>query len=114
MPDYNNVKNKDFSIFGQNCVLKGEFHMSGIINISSDIEGDLFIQDEGKVYLEQNAKFTGNIKCQDIEIFGEFDGFIESNGTVILQPSARVNGRIKAANLSIYPGAQANIEGHAN
>ena len=113
MINFDNVKNKNFSILGKNCVLKGEFHMSGLVNISSDIEGNLFLENEGKIFIEKQAHFTGNIKCLDIEIFGQFSGNIDSAGTVIIQPTAKVRGRINAVKISIFPGSEVNIEGHA-
>ena len=113
MIDFENVASKNFSVLGKNCVMKGEFHMSGLVNISSDMEGNLFVEDEGKVFIEKQASFSGNIKCLDIEIFGAFEGNIDSSGTVIIQPTANVQGKINASKLSIYPGADVNIEGHA-
>ena len=113
MISYDHVKSKNFSILGPKCVMKGEFHMSGLVNISSDVDGKLFVEKEGKVFIEKQAHFKGDIKCLDIEIYGTFTGNIESSGTVIIQPSAVVNGQINASKLSIYPGAEVNIEGHA-
>jgi len=107
-----NLQEQNFSFLGRGLKLKGEFHLSGIVKIASEIEGTLYIQSPGKITIERNGQITGTIYCHDLEIFGLFEGTIEAEGQVILQPSAQVSGKINTQNITIYPGAIVNIDGN--
>jgi len=111
MKDSLEVKTKNFSFLGKKNFLKGEFHFSGNTRISSQLEGELFIGQDGALFLEQDAVFKGNIHCHNVHIFGSFEGQIESQGKVIIHSSAMVSGQIRADQIAIYPGAVVNIDG---
>ena len=106
-----NLKEKNFTFIGCGAKLKGEFHLTGVIQLACSMEGTLSIKN-GKITIEREGNFQGTIYCDDIEIFGSFDGQIESEGKVILQPSSHVQGKISSKSLVVFPGAKTNIEGH--
>jgi cytoskeletal protein CcmA (bactofilin family) len=106
------LKDQDFSLLGRQSSLKGDFELHGIVRMSSKMEGILKILEGGKLTIEPSGKFSGKIYCEDVEIFGEFDGEIHSTGRVILQPASKVSGNIKSESMTIYPGAEVNIEGN--
>lgn len=106
-----NFDQQNFSIFGQENFIKGDFQLKGAIRISSFLEGHLKMQDQGKITIEPSGVFHGDIECYDIEIFGKIEGKINSKGNVIFQPGSRVDGQVEAEKISIYPGAIVNMQG---
>lgn len=105
------LKEQNFTFIGPGARLKGEFHLVGIIKLACSMEGTLSVQN-GKITIERDGSFQGTIYCDDIEIFGDFEGQIESEGRVILQPSAVVTGNIHSKSFIVFPGAKTNIETH--
>lgn len=112
MIEFSELQNQQFSILGAECKLIGEFQLTGIVKLAAHMEGQLTMGPQGQLTIEREGRFQGQIHCQDIEVFGEFEGNLYSTGRVILQSSARVQGRIETQNLIIYPGAKVNIDGH--
>ncbi|MBF0298443.1 MAG: polymer-forming cytoskeletal protein [Oligoflexia bacterium] len=110
--DFLDIKEQNFSFLGVGARLIGEFHLNGVVRISAQMEGKLFVESSGKLIIERNGSFNGKIQSDDIEIFGLVDGEINSNGRVILRPCSAVNGKINCKDLVIYPGATLNIDGH--
>ncbi len=106
------IKKFDYSFLGRECKHKGEFEFSGIVNISSNIEGDITVKNNGRMTIDYLGEVVGQINCFDLEIYGSFNGTIESKGNVTIQPSGRVKGSIRSKNLTIYPGATVDFEGH--
>jgi cytoskeletal protein CcmA (bactofilin family) len=108
------IKQKKYSYFAKDLRLKGEFYLSGKVNLSCQIEGDIFMLEDENSFLtiEREGHFRGNIECQNIQIFGQFVGSIKAKGKLIIQPQATVSGNIEAHSLTICPGAQCNFEGH--
>jgi cytoskeletal protein CcmA (bactofilin family) len=110
--DFHDLKNLNFCVFGSKSAIKGELNLQGDITISSNIEGQINMLDDGKITIEREGHFDGIIYCQDLEVFGTVKGHIKAEGSVIVRSSAEVSGNIHAQNLTIYPGAVLNIEGH--
>jgi len=111
MDDLINIKNQDFCLLGKDSKLTGEFHLSGVVKISSQMEGELTMGPEGKLSIGPTGSFKGIINCYYIEIYGEFEGTINSKGKVLIQPCARVSGQINTETLTIFPGAMVNVDG---
>lgn len=105
-------KTLNFSVIGQSSQLEGEFKFHGDTLLNCTLKGDVTMLDHGKLTLERESKFNGNIYCEDIEIFGEVTGSINASGNLSVRSSAVVSGLINAKSINIYPGATLNIEGH--
>jgi len=101
----NEFKTFKYNVLGANSLLTGDLKLSGDTIINSRIEGNLEVQDYGKLVLERGSFIKGTIKAIDLEIFGEFEGEILCSGLVSIRSSAVVTGTIKASRLVIYPGA---------
>lgn len=114
MPNFEEVKNQEFSIFGSKNQLVGDFYLHGTIKIGSKMQGKVIMQDEGKVTIEKNGSLSGEIHCSDLEIYGKFEGKIFSKGRVIIQPASVVSGSIQTESLTIFPGSTVNIDGHTH
>ena len=68
----------------------------------------------GSYIIEKNGAVTGEVTCNNIEVYGNFEGIIKASGKVTLYPSAEVKGRVEAMELRIYPGAVLNMDGHTD
>lgn len=104
------IKDQDFrefhyNVLGLNSKITGDLFLCGDSIITSEIQGNVVMQDEGKLILERGSKIIGSIKGIDVEIFGEVEGDIECRGLVSIRSGARVSGTIKSGRLVIYPGA---------
>ena len=76
------------------------------------MEGKIFAENpDTHITIDPYGSFSGEVKCVDIEILGNFSGKLHARGKVVLQSSATVNGEIHCENIIIYPGAQVNMEG---
>ena len=72
------------------------------------------MENNADLIIEKNGAVTGEVACNNIEIYGNFEGMIKASGKVTLYPSAKVKGRVEATELRIYPGAVLNIDGHTD
>jgi cytoskeletal protein CcmA (bactofilin family) len=98
-------KNFHYNMLGQKSSFTGELVLYGDSVITSEINGNIIVQDSGKLVLERGCRIRGKIQAIDIEIFGEVEGEIEASGLVSIRSSAQVTGTIKSGRLVIYPGA---------
>ncbi|MCK5074162.1 MAG: polymer-forming cytoskeletal protein [Bacteriovoracaceae bacterium] len=114
MTDYINIKEQDFSFWGQGSKIKGEFHLKGPTLLGSIVEGELVMTDNAPLCVEREGSFKGTVKCHDIEIYGSFEGILQATGRATIYPSATLLGTIRAHDLIVHPGATLNIEGHTS
>lgn len=112
MEDIINLQGQDFSFFGKQSKIIGEFNLVGPTRISADLQGELVMSDTSLLSIERAGSFTGNINCYNIDIYGEINGSLIAKGKVTIYPSAKVTGEIQAQNLIIHPGSTINITGH--
>ena len=103
---------REFSFFGKNCRLSGNFHLSGPIKIQSQIEGEIVHEGNFELTIEPEGVVRANVRCFEAAIYGEFEGKLVARGKVTLFPTAVVTGSIEAASLIIHPGAVLNIKGN--
>lgn len=108
----NDTDFKDFhyNVLGVKSHIKGDLTLSGDTIVNSVIEGNLEIQNHGKLVLERGSVVRGKIKAIDLEIFGEVHGEIDCSGLVSIRSSAQVQAKIKSARLVIYPGAVVEMD----
>jgi len=104
------IQDKDFqnfhyNILGAKSKVIGDLVLCGDAIITSHIEGNIIMHEEGRLVLERGSYVKGKINAIDLEIFGQVEGDIECSGLVSIRSSAEVVGSIKSARLVIYPGA---------
>ena len=103
---------REFSFFGKNCRLTGQFELRGPVKIQSFIEGEVDHQGEDLLTIEPEGAINGDIRCFEIHIFGKFQGNLVARAKVILYPTAVVTGTIQSSSLIVHPGAVLNIKGN--
>lgn len=107
-----NIREQNYSVFGRNTSITGEFKFFGPTFIHGSLYGEILVQDASLFTIDIDASVKGNIKCHDVEIFGKFEGILNSTGKVTIHPPATVSGEINTQNLVVYPGATVNADGH--
>lgn len=105
MIDDQNFRQFQYNVLGTKSKVTGDLVLVGDAIITSQVEGSIEVQEQGKLVLERGSFVKGKIKAIDLEIFGQVEGDIECSGLVSVRSSAHVSGSIKAARLAIYPGA---------
>ena len=112
MTNETDLKHQDFSFFGKDSKLNGEFCLAGTTHIAAELEGNLYMENNAPLYIDRSGSFKGNIECHDIEVHGQIDGSIKSTGKIVVHPSAHIEGKITSKHLIIFPGANINVDGH--
>lgn len=102
-------KNYNYNILGANSKIVGDLTLSGDTILNSQLEGNIFVKNSGKLVLERGSSIKGKIEAIDLEIFGTVEGEINCSGLVSIRSSAKVQGQIKAGRLVIYPGADVEM-----
>lgn len=100
----------NYNVLGSRSKIVGDLTLCGDTIITSEIEGNLEVRDEGKLILERGSFVKGKVQAIDLEIFGSVEGEIECTGLVSIRSSAHVTGNIKSGRLVIYPGAIVETE----
>jgi cytoskeletal protein CcmA (bactofilin family) len=111
MNEYQNIKSLEFSLVGKECHLTGTFNFNGHTRIAGHLDGEINLNNDAILCIEPNGSIKGTINCNDLEIYGYFDGEILSTGKVSIYPPAHVNGILKSKTLEVYPGAILNVDG---
>ncbi|MDR0686950.1 MAG: polymer-forming cytoskeletal protein [Dysgonamonadaceae bacterium] len=83
--------------------VKGDVKAEEDFRIDGRLEGS--IECSGRVIIGQQAEVTGNIECEDCDLYGRVDGNIILNGTVKLKSSSHLTGEIVAKYVEIEIGA---------
>ncbi len=91
------------NLIGPGTVIKGDIDTNGDIRIDGSIDGTIKVK--GKLVIGNTGKITGDIQCQNAEVFGEIQGQIGVSELLSLKASAKLNGDIVTNKLSIEPGA---------
>ncbi len=112
--DYIQLAEQHFSFLGRGSKFTGIFQLQGATKISSEVEGEIDMGPDDHLTIEILGKVKGNIRCYDLEIFGQFEGIIYAKGTVIIHHTAHVSGEVNATNVIIKPGAILNTDLHTN
>jgi len=105
-------ESQKFSLFGKGSKIKGTFYLKGLTRLSSNVEGEIIMEDNEDLSIEREGVVKGLIKCTNLAIYGRFEGEIEARGKVTIYPSATFSGKVNASSINIHPGAKINMEGH--
>lgn len=106
------IQNQEFSYIGKATNLAGSFTFNGPTHLQGKIQGDIVVENLATIILEIGSITEANLKCFNVDIYGEFTGEINSSGKVTIYPTATFEGRIISKSLEILPGAQVNMNGH--
>lgn len=106
------IQNQTFTTLGKKSNFIGTLTLTGPTHLLGQFNGELHIEGPSKLVLEIGSVTEANIYCDQLEIYGEFNGQIKATGIVTVYPTANVTGKIIARSMEILSGAQVNINGH--
>jgi cytoskeletal protein CcmA (bactofilin family) len=90
------------TIQGETAKIDGKFVVSKSIEIDCEIKGKLDI--EGQIIIQKNGFVNADVRTNDAEIIGRFDGSMEARGNVEIKETGVVYGNIKTDSLIISKG----------
>lgn len=90
------------SLIGENCTVDGNITAAAYLKIDGKVLGNLTI--EGGVILGENGYIKGNIKSDEVIVYGRIDGDVYASN-LQLKNTAAILGDIEAQTLQIDPGA---------
>ena len=76
----------------------GDFRLDGALQGNVTLTGKLVVGEKGSV--------SGNIVCQNANIFGSVEGNVQVKEFLTLYSSSRIKGDLITGKLSIEPGAR--------
>jgi cytoskeletal protein CcmA (bactofilin family) len=91
------------NMIGVGTTIEGNISSSENIRFDGNLIGNL--QTNGKVFVGQTGKVTGEIRCKNCEIEGVVDGKIVVEELLSLRSVSKLYGEIKTGKLAIEPGA---------
>lgn len=90
------------TILGESAKIDGKFIVSKSIEIDCEIKGKLDV--EGQIIIQKNGFVNADVKTNDAEVIGRFDGTMEARGNVEIKETGIVYGNIKTDSLIISKG----------
>ena len=100
---------QDIQIITKGSHIKGEVKLKGLTHLHGFIEGNIILEEDSVLIVEESGKIQGSFTGGDLQIKGLFEGTISSYATVSLSSSANVSGKISSKNLSVSPGAKLKL-----
>ena len=91
------------NMIGVGTTIEGSISSSENIRFDGNLIGNL--NTKGKVFVGQNGKVKGEIRCKNCEIEGVVDGKIVVEELLSLRSMSKLYGEIKTGKLAIEPGA---------
>ncbi|MGZ5491726.1 MAG: bactofilin family protein [Nitrososphaeraceae archaeon] len=89
-------------INGTSAKINGTIDISGDVDISCEIAGDL--KAEGKVIIQKDAKLSCGVTAKEVEIIGQYKGDMTAKGKVTVVKGGILNGNIVTDNIVINEG----------
>ena len=87
-------------------IIKGEIVSPYDIRIDGTFEGR--VQSKGRVVVGESAKITGDIVCENVDLWGKVDGNLFVKDTLSLKEGCVVSGNLHIRRLSVELGATFN------
>ncbi|MBO7509601.1 MAG: polymer-forming cytoskeletal protein [Bacteroidales bacterium] len=94
------------SRISQGTCFKGVMTSPSDVRLDGMYEGDIVC--EGKVVIGDDARFKGNITCEDLDFWGKAEGEFFVKGTLSMHSSCEIKGNIHTRKLYVELGASFN------
>ena len=91
------------SLLGKGVVIKGDINTEGDIRIEGKVYGNIKVS--GKLVIGESAEIKGDIKANEVEVFGKVKGKLVVNEFLAIKGNGLVEGELFAAKLQIEPTA---------
>ena len=114
MAELIDIREQEYCFLGKGSRFKGEIHLQGSTHLACQLEGNVFMDGDKTLTIDQTGYVEGNLKCHDVEIFGKVKGKINSSGKVTVFPSGEVEVELHSQGLVVHSGAVVNINGQTD
>ncbi len=94
------------SRISQGTCFKGVMTSPSDVRLDGMYEGDIVC--EGKVVIGDDARFKGNITCEDLDFWGKAEGEFFVKGTLSMHGGCEIKGNIHTRKLYVELGASFN------
>lgn len=94
------------SRISQGTCFKGVMTSPSDVRLDGMYEGDIVC--EGKVVIGDDARFKGNITCEDLDFWGKAEGEFFVKGTLSMHSGCEIKGDIHTRKLYVELGASFN------
>ena len=101
-----NLNVNSISRISAGTVIKGEIISPSDIRIDGTFEGK--VQTKGRVVVGETAVVTGDIICENIDLWGKVNGNVYVKDTLALMEGCHVDGNLNIKRLSVELGATFN------
>ena len=101
-----NLNVNSISRISAGTVIKGEIISPSDIRIDGTFEGK--VQTKGRVVVGETAVVTGDIICENIDLWGKVNGNVYVKDTLALMEGCQVDGNLNIKRLSVELGATFN------
>jgi cytoskeletal protein CcmA (bactofilin family) len=90
------------TIVGDSASVDGKFKISQAIEIDCELKGKLTV--DGKITIQKNGNVNADVKTNEAEIIGRYEGNLEATGNVEIKETGVAVGNIKTDSLIINKG----------
>lgn len=90
------------TIIGDHASLDGKFKVSNTIEVDCELKGKLTV--DGKLTIQKNGNVNADVKTNEAEIIGRYEGNMEASGYVEIKETGVAVGNIKTDSLIINKG----------
>jgi cytoskeletal protein CcmA (bactofilin family) len=87
----------------EGTIIKGDIVSQTDFRLDGELIGNFF--STGKLVIGPAGIITGDIKCKNADIEGEFKGIIQVTELLNVKAQAVINGEVTVGKLSVEPGA---------
>ena len=101
-----NLNVNSISRISAGTLIKGEIVSPSDIRIDGTFEGK--VQTKGRVVVGETAVVTGDIICENIDLWGKVNGNVYVKDTLALMEGCHVDGNLNIKRLSVELGATFN------
>ena len=87
-------------------VIKAEMFLIDNIRFDGDFEGK--IKSAAKIIIGENSTIKADIFCDEIDIYGTFEGNLCAKNEMVLHSSCKISGSVRVGTLKVEQGSSFN------
>ncbi len=105
--DKNKQQNGTINSISEGTEMTGEIKAIGDFRLAGTFKGQL--ECDGKVVITEHATMEGNVKCNNLDLYGFATGDIEVDNLLSIGAKGVFSGNIQVGRISVEEGATLNI-----
>ena len=85
-------------------IVKGEIHSEYDIRFDGYFDGNIY--SKGRVIIGETASLKGELACENLDVWGNFEGVVNVKDTICLKTGSSFKGSIRSGKLVIELGSK--------